>query len=69
MITEYKGRRMGFLLEDGRLVRVKFLESKSMVGDIYTAKVVSKVESINAVLLNIGSSDYLYIHMRIRLSS
>ena len=60
LITEYKGRRMGFLLEDGRLVRVKFLESKSMVGDIYTAKVVSKVESINAVFLNIGSSDYLY---------
>ncbi|MBR6402072.1 MAG: ribonuclease E/G [Eubacterium sp.] len=60
IITEYKGRRMGFLLEDGRLVRVKFLESNSMVGDIYTAKVVSKVESINAVFLNIGSSDYLY---------
>lgn len=60
IITEYKGQRVAFLLEDGKLVRVKPLKSSSMVGDIYTAKVVSKVESIKAVFLNIGSSDYLY---------
>ena len=60
IITEYKGQRVAFLLEDGKLVRVKPLKSSSMVGDIYTAKVVSKVDSIKAVFLNIGSSDYLY---------
>ena len=51
---------MAFLLEDGKLVKVNLHESGSMVGDIYTAKVVSKVDSIKAVFLNIGSSDYLY---------
>lgn len=60
IITEYKGKRMAFLLEDGKLVKVNLHESGSMVGDIYTAKVVSKVDSIKAVFLNIGSSDYLY---------
>ena len=60
IITEYKGKRMAFLLEDGKLVKVNLHESGSMVGNIYTAKVVSKVDSIKAVFLNIGSSDYLY---------
>ncbi|MCR5105153.1 MAG: ribonuclease E/G [Eubacterium sp.] len=60
LITEYKNKKMAFLFEEERLVKVHFLDKSSIVGNIYTAKVVNKIKSIDAVFLNIGTSDYLY---------
>ena len=42
------------------LVRVGFLDDGSLLGGIYTAKVVNIVKSINAAFVDIGTGDYLY---------
>ena len=60
LITEYKGKRAAFLLEEGKLMRALPLENSSLIGNVYTAKVVNIVPSINAAFLDAGTGDYLY---------
>ncbi len=60
IITDYKSNRLSFLLEEGALTKVSFLNPESLVGNIYTAKVVNIVKSINAAFLDVGTGDYLY---------
>ena len=60
IITEFNNRKTGFLLEDGKLVRACFLSNESNVGNIYTAKVMNIVPSINAAFIDAGTGDRLY---------
>ncbi len=60
IITEFNNRKTGFLLEDGKLVRACFLSNESNVGNIYTAKVMNIVPSINAAFIDAGTGDQLY---------
>ena len=60
IITEFNNKKTGFLLEDGKLVRACLLTNESLVGNIYTAKVINIVPSINAAFLDAGTGDTLY---------
>ena len=60
IITELNNKKTGFLLEDGKLVRACLLTNESLVGNIYTAKVINIVPSINAAFLDAGTGDTLY---------
>ena len=60
IITNYNSKRLYFLLEDNKIVRVGFLDDESLIGGIYSAKVVNIVKSINAAFVDIGTDDYLY---------
>ena len=60
IITNYNSIPTTFLLEDGRLVKACPLYSDSILGNVYTAKVVNIVKSINAAFLDVGTGDYLY---------
>lgn len=60
IITEFNNRKTGFLLEDGKLVRACLLSNESNVGNIYTAKVMNVVPSINAAFIDAGTGDTLY---------
>ena len=60
IITKLNNRTIDLLLEDGFLVHAHKHESDSLIGKIYTAKVVNIVESINAAFLDIGAEDYYY---------
>ena len=60
VITNYNSKRLMFLLEDNSLVRVSFLDNESLIGGIYSAKVVNIVKSINAAFVDIGAGDFLY---------
>lgn len=60
IITKLNNGVIDLLLEDGFLVHAHQHESDSLVGKIFTAKVVNIVESINAAFLDIGVGDYYY---------
>ena len=60
VITEINSKKTGFLLEDNSLVRACSLYNESLLGNVYTAKVVNYVPSINAAFLDAGTGDYLY---------
>ena len=60
IITELNNKKTGFLLEGGKLVRACLLTNESLVGNIYTAKVINIVPSINAAFLDAGTGDTLY---------
>ena len=60
VITEINSKKTGFLLEDNSLVRACSLYNESLIGNVYTAKVVNYVPSINAAFLDAGTGDYLY---------
>lgn len=60
VITEINSKRTGFLIENNSLVRACSLCNDSLIGSIYTAKVVNIVPSINAAFLDAGTGDYLY---------
>ena len=60
IITEFNNRKTGFLLEDDKLVRACLLSNESNVGNIYTAKVMNVVPSINAAFIDAGTGDTLY---------
>lgn len=60
VITNYNSKRLMFLLEDNSLVRVSFLDNESLIGGIYSAKVVNIVKSINAAFVDIGAGDFWY---------
>ena len=60
IITDYNSKSTAFLLEDGRLVRACPLCNENILGNVYTAKVVNIVKSINAAFLDAGIGDYLY---------
>ena len=60
IITEFNNRKTGFLLEYGKLVRACLLSNESNVGNIYTAKVMNVVPSINAAFIDAGTGDTLY---------
>ena len=56
IITDYNSKSTAFLLEDGRLVRACPLCNENILGNVYTAKVVNIVKSINAAFLDAGAS-------------
>ena len=60
VITNYNSKKISFLLEGNSLSKVDFVENDSLIGGIYTAKVVNIVKSINAAFVDIGTGDYLY---------
>ncbi len=60
LITELNSKKTGFLLEDGKLVSACLLSNESLVGNIYTAKVMNIVPSINAAFIDAGTGDTLY---------
>ena len=60
LITEFNNKKTGFLLEDGKLVKACLLSNESLVGNIYTAKVVNIVSSINSAFIDAGTGDFLY---------
>ncbi len=60
IITNYNSKETYFLLEEGRLVRACLLHNGSLIGNIYVAKVVNIVKSINAAFVDAGTGDYLY---------
>ena len=60
ILTELNNKKIGFLLEDGKLVRTYLLSSESLVGNIYTAKVINIVPSISAAFLDAGTGDTFY---------
>lgn len=60
ILTELNNKKIGFLLEDGKLVRTYLLSSESLVGNIYTAKVMNIVPSISAAFLDAGTGDTFY---------
>ncbi|MBO4863032.1 MAG: ribonuclease E/G [Eubacterium sp.] len=60
LITNYNSKPTSFLLEDGRLVRACPLYNASIIGNVYTARVVNVVKNINAAFLDAGTGDYLY---------
>ncbi|MCR5544320.1 MAG: ribonuclease E/G [Eubacterium sp.] len=60
VITEYNGRKTGFLFEESRLMKTCFLCNESLIGNVYVAKVVNIVKSINAAFVDAGTGDYLY---------
>lgn len=60
VITEINSKKTGFLLEDNSLVRACSLCNESIIGNVYSAKVVNIVPSINAAFLDAGTGDYLY---------
>ena len=60
LITKINNKVIDILMEDGFIVHAHPHETDSLVGKIYTAKVVNIVESINAAFLDIGVDDYYY---------
>lgn len=60
IITEINSKKMGWLLENGNLVRARFLDSGSLIGNVYIAKVMNIVPSINAAFLDAGTGDTIY---------
>ncbi len=68
VITEINSKKTGFLLEDNSLVRACSLYNESLIGNVYTAKVVNYVPSINAAFLDAGTGDYLYYSLNDNIS-
>ena len=60
IITNYNSVTSAFLMEEGRLVKACPLYNGSILGNLYIAKVVNIVKSINAAFLDAGTGDYLY---------
>ena len=64
IITDYKSNRLSFLLEEGALTKVSFLNPESLVGNIYTARVAKVVSNIDAAFLDAGTGDTLYYSLQ-----
>lgn len=64
IIGNYKNTRIGFLLEEGQLVETVSLSDESILGNVYTARVVKIVKSIDAAFLDIGTGDPLYYSLK-----
>ena len=64
IIGNYKNTRIGFLLEEGQLVETVSLSDESILGNVYTARVVKIVKSIDAAFLDIGTGDTLYYSLK-----
>ena len=60
LITSLNSKKSSFLLEDGHLVKGCPLCNESLLGNVYTAKVVNVVKSINAAFVDAGTGDYMY---------
>lgn len=64
IIGNYKNTRIGFLLEDRNLVETISLSDDSILGNVYTARVVKIVKNIDAAFLDIGTGDTLYYSLK-----
>ncbi len=64
IIGNYKNTRIGFLLEEGQLVETVSLSDESILGNVYTARVIKIVKSIDAAFLDIGTGDTLYYSLK-----
>ena len=64
VITEYKGKMMGFLLDEKRLVSVEYFAEDDILGNVYSAKVVDYVSGIGAAFVDAGLGDTLYYPLK-----
>ena len=64
LITQINSKKATYLLEDGKLTKACPLSAESLIGNIYTAKVVNVVPSINAAFLDVGERDYFYYSIK-----
>ncbi len=62
-ITEYKGRLLSFLIEDGKVADIDVYEDESFVGNIYVAVVTNIVEGIGAVFADISKDVTVYVDL------
>lgn len=64
VITEYKGKMMGFLLDEKRLVSAEYFAEDDILGNVYSAKVVNYVQGIGAAFVDAGLGDTLYYPLK-----
>lgn len=64
VITEYKDKIMGFLLDEKRLCDVEYFNEEDILFNVYSAKVVDHVPSIGAAFLDAGLGDTLYYPLK-----
>ena len=64
IIGNYKNKKLGFILEDGKLVETVSLSEDSTLGNIYTARVAKVVSNIDAAFLDAGTGDTLYYSLK-----
>ncbi len=64
IIGNYKNKKLGFILEDGKLVETVSLSEDSTLGNIYTARVAKVVSNIDAAFLDAGIGDTLYYSLK-----
>ena len=64
VIGRYENLKMGFLLEDSRLVETINCSGDSILGNVYTARVVKIVKNIDAAFLDAGLGDTLYYSLK-----
>lgn len=64
VIGDYDHQKMGFLMEDSRLVETVNVSGDSILGNIYTARVVKIVKTIEAAFLDAGLGDTFYYSLK-----
>ena len=60
VIGKYENLKMGFLLDDARLMETVNVAGDSILGNVYTARVVKIVKTIDAAFLDAGIGDTFY---------
>ena len=61
VITEYRGKLLSFLVEDGKAMEIRGYDDCSVVGNIYVAVVSNVLENIGAVFADIKKGVSVYI--------
>lgn len=60
----YKGILLGFLFENDNLIRIKSIETDSLVGNIYCGYVKDVVKNLNACFIEFGEKDKGFLTMK-----
>ena len=64
VIGKYENLKMGFLLDDARLMETVNVAGDSILGNVYTARVVKIVKTIDAAFLDAGIGDTFYYSLK-----
>lgn len=64
VITEYEDKIMGFLLDDKKLLSAEYFSKDDILYNVYSAKVIDYVPSIQAAFVDAGIGDTFYYPLK-----
>ena len=63
LITNYRDKLLGFILNDGKVTKINSYDSESQIGNVYVGQVTNVLANINAAFIDIAPGESCYFSL------